>query len=195
MANSKEISYPIIKPREVQSTPIKDLYVISMKQVTEGRGTIREAYRLSSDDVPVDGVGSWKQINITETNRGAIRGIHAESMNKLIGVASGEVFGAYVDLRDESPSKGVVFTTELTKGEQVFVPKGVGNGFQSTSEQPSQYFYCFDEEWTPGMPGVALNPLDPELNIAWPIKVDTTDTNFVSQKDASAPLLRDIFTK
>lgn len=184
------------QPRNVQSTSIKDLYVITMKQVTEGRGTIREAFRKSSfGDVNVDGIGSWDQINVTETRQGAIRGIHAESMNKLVGVIAGEGFGAYVDLRNDSPSRGVVFTKKLTKGVQVFVPKGVGNGFQSTSEESSQYLYCFDEEWVPGMPGFSVNPLDPELNIEWPIKVDKFNSGLISRKDAAAPLLKEILKK
>lgn len=189
------INLPIIQSRFIQSTPIKDLYIITLKQVSEERGTIREAYRHSSfRDIPVEGVGSWKQINVTESCQGVIRGIHAESMNKLVGVISGEGFGAYVDLRKDSPSKKVVFTTELRKGMQVFIPNGVGNGFQSTSEEPSQYLYCFDEEWTPGMPGLTINPLDPDLHIDWPIKMKASNSSLVSKKDISAPLLKDIFT-
>jgi dTDP-4-dehydrorhamnose 3,5-epimerase len=187
---------PTITEREVTETPIKDLYVITIKQVTEGRGTVRETFRTSSfNDIPVDGIGSWQQINVTETNKGAIRGMHAESMNKLVGIVAGEAFGAYVDLREDSPTKGKVFTTTLTKGKRVFVPKGVGNGFQSTSEEPSQYLYCFDAEWVPGMAGVAVTPLDPELHIEWPITFDISNPNQISQKDASAPSLQEVLKK
>ena len=44
---------------------------------------------------------------------GIVRGIHAEPWDKFISVASGRIFGAWVDLR-EGPSFGTVFTTELT---------------------------------------------------------------------------------
>jgi dTDP-4-dehydrorhamnose 3,5-epimerase len=183
---------PTIQERHIEETPIQGLYVITVKQITEGRGTIRETYRKSSfSDFQAKDLGTWQQINTTETNKGAIRGLHAESMNKLVGIVAGEAFGAYVDLREDSPTKGTVFTTTLTKGKQVFVPKGVGNGFQSTSDEPSQYMYCFDQEWVPGMPGKAVNPLDPELKIEWPIKVDTSDTSLVSQKDISASSMKE----
>jgi dTDP-4-dehydrorhamnose 3,5-epimerase len=180
-------------PRQVESTPIKGLYLITEKQVIEQRGAIREAYRKSSfSDMQVDQIGPWMQINVTETKKGAIRGIHAENMNKLVGVVSGEGFGAYVDLREDSPTKGVVFTTTLTKGKQVFVPKGVGNSFQSVSDEPTQYLYCFDEEWVPEMKNSSITPFDPELNIEWPIAVDPQNRDLVSEKDFTAPLLKDI---
>lgn len=122
----------------VQLTTIKDLYVITIKQVTEERGVIREFFRKSSfNTAKINGFGPWAQINVTETRQGAIRGLHAENMQKLVGLIEGEGFGAYLDLRDDSPSRGVVFTMKLTKGVQVVVPKGVCNGFQSTSKEAS----------------------------------------------------------
>jgi dTDP-4-dehydrorhamnose 3,5-epimerase len=80
----------------------------------------------------------------------------------------------------------------LVRGTQVLVPAGVCNGFQSTSPGTSQYLYCFDAEWVPGMPGVAVNPLDPDLGIVWPLPVDVTDRAQLSAKDAALPRLRDV---
>jgi dTDP-4-dehydrorhamnose 3,5-epimerase len=70
---------------------------------------------------------------------------------------------------------------------QVLVPAGVCNGFQAISDPGCQYLYCFDAEWSPGMPGTAANPLDPALGIDWPIPVDPADPGSISQKDATAP--------
>jgi dTDP-4-dehydrorhamnose 3,5-epimerase len=180
----------------VQPTTIKDLYVITLKEVPDERGTIREFFRKSSlDNTKINNFGPWAQINVTETRHGAIRGMHAESMQKLVGVIEGEGFGAYLDLRENSPSKGVVFTIKLTKGIQVIVPKGVCNGFQSISDEPSQYLYCFDAEWLPGMPGYSVNPLDPDLNIKWPVPVSESDHDLISRKDATAPLLKEVLKK
>ena len=80
----------------------------------------------------------------------------------------------------------------LVKGTQVLVPPGVCNGFQSVSPGTSQYLYCFDAEWAPGMAGVAVNPLDPDLGIAWPLPVDPDDRSQVSAKDAALPRLHDV---
>ena len=42
------------------------------------------------------------------------------------------------------------------------------------------------------MPGTALCPLDPELNIKWPIDVDINDLNQISEKDSKAPTLEEL---
>jgi dTDP-4-dehydrorhamnose 3,5-epimerase len=111
-------------------------------------------------------------------------------MHKLVAIAAGEAFGAYVDARESSPTYGAVVTLRLLPGQQVLVPKGVCNGFQSVGDAPTQYLYCFDSEWVPGMAGVAVNPLDPALGIDWPVPVDVGDPAQISVKDASAPALR-----
>jgi dTDP-4-dehydrorhamnose 3,5-epimerase len=37
------------------------------------------------------------------------------------------------------------------------------------------------------MAGVSVNPLDPELAIAWPLPIAVSDPAQISAKDASAP--------
>ncbi len=174
----------------VQPTAIEGLLQITMKQVTDSRGTVREFYRQSSwVAAGLPDLGPWQQVNLTETRPGALRGLHGESMHKLVAIAAGEAFGAYVDTRPGSATYGVVETVRLLPGQQVLVPQGVCNGFQSVGDSPTQYLYCFDAEWVPGMAGVAVNPLDPGLAIAWPIPVDVDDPAQISAKDVSAPSL------
>ncbi|MFZ1783010.1 MAG: dTDP-4-dehydrorhamnose 3,5-epimerase family protein, partial [Lactococcus raffinolactis] len=100
-------------------------------------------------------------------------------------------FGAYVDTRADSKTLGAVVTVHLTPGVQVFVPQGVCNGFQALDDD-TEYLYCFDNEWRPGMSGVALTPLDPELGIEWPIPIVLGNLDQVSEKDAKAPMLKEI---
>ncbi|MCA1712661.1 MAG: dTDP-4-dehydrorhamnose 3,5-epimerase [Actinobacteria bacterium] len=171
-------------------TRIDGLVLITMKQVTDARGTVREFYRQSSwREAGLPDLGPWQQVNLTETEPGALRGLHGEAMHKLVAIAAGQAFGAYVDARPDSPTRGVVETVRLTAGQQVLVPRGVCNGFQSLGDTPTQYLYCFDAEWAPGMAGVAVNPLDPALGIAWPLPVDVDDPAVISAKDAGAPPL------
>lgn len=184
---------PKITPFEVQQTEIDGLYIITMKQIEDERGVIRELFRDSAlREAGLTGFDTWKQINATETSQGAIRGLHAEEMWKLVAIVEGEAFGAYVDVRPDSPSRGKIVTTPLTKGMQVLVPQGVCNGFQSVSEGVTQYLYCFDAEWVLGMKGYSVNPLDPELGIDWPISVEPSNTDLISRKDASAPTLKEV---
>ncbi len=172
----------------VTSTAIDGLVFITMKQATDERGTVREFYRESAFEAAgLPSLGPWLQVNVTETQRGGLRGIHAEDMHKLVAVVAGEAFAAYVDLRPESATYGKVVTTTLVPGSQVLVPRGVGNGFQATADGATQYLYCFDQEWRPGMAGVACTPLDPALGIDWPLPVDPADRAQVSAKDLDAP--------
>jgi dTDP-4-dehydrorhamnose 3,5-epimerase len=170
----------------VRRGAIEGLVVVTMKQITDARGTIREMFRRSAFEAAGLAIGAFAQVNVTESRRGAVRGMHAEEMTKLLAVAAGSAVGAYLDLRTGSPTHGVVETVDLRPGVQVLVPSGVANGFQATADG-TQYVYCFDQEWRPGMPGSACNPLDPELAIPWPIPVDRDDAAQISAKDRDAP--------
>ncbi|HET9092278.1 MAG TPA: dTDP-4-dehydrorhamnose 3,5-epimerase family protein [Acidimicrobiales bacterium] len=175
--------------RDFHSRPgsIAGLSVIATRQVSDERGTVRELYRTSRYELEIEGAaGPWAQINLTHSIEGAIRGLHGEETTKLVGVAAGAAFGAYVDARPDSPTFGVVETVALEVGVQVLVPRGVLNGFQAVGGG-CEYLYCFDAEWRPDMPGVGVDPLDPELAIAWPVAVDRLDRTRLSEKDAGLP--------
>jgi dTDP-4-dehydrorhamnose 3,5-epimerase len=167
---------------------IGGMLVLTAKQVTDARGTVREIFRRSAFEAAGIELPEFRQVNVTESRRGAVRGMHAEDMTKLISVASGEAFAVYVDLRPDSPTFGRVDTVDLRPGVEVIVPAGVANGFQALSD-PCQYVYCFDAEWRPDMPGRAVTPLDPDLAIAWPIPIDPDDASQISLKDRDAPRL------
>ncbi|HUF32342.1 MAG TPA: dTDP-4-dehydrorhamnose 3,5-epimerase [Acidimicrobiales bacterium] len=177
-----------VTPFEASPTEVEGLWTITVKTVAEPRGAVRELYRAGAyaEALGLPPSPPWAQVNVTETRRGAIRGLHGEDMTKLVAVASGEAFGAYLDARRDSPTRGRVVTAVLRPGTQVLVPPGVCNGFQALAES-TQYLYCFDREWEPGMPGVAVDPLDPELGIPWPLPVDLADEAQLSAKDASLP--------
>ena len=181
-----------IYPFLASESKIDGLRIINVKMVTDDRGTVRELYRESShSEVLPETLSSWKQINLTRTKRGAVRGLHGEAMAKLVTVATGSVFGVYVDTRPDSKTFGAVETVHITPGIQVFVPQGVCNGFQAL-EEGTEYLYFFDNEWAPGMSGTALTPLDNELGIEWPIPIEKDNREQRSEKDAKAPTLREL---
>ena len=179
-------------PFATEPTAIDGLHLLTMKQVGDDRGTVREFFRRSAfegADLPT--FGTILQVNVTETKLGGLRGMHAENMTKLVAVVAGSVFGAWVDLRPGSSTYLAVVTETLDAGRQVLVPSGVGNGFQAL-EPATQYLYCFDQEWTPDMAGTACNPFDPELAIPWPLPVDRDDRAQISEKDLNAPFVADL---
>jgi dTDP-4-dehydrorhamnose 3,5-epimerase len=176
---------------EMSAGAIDGLLVVTPKQVTDERGTIRELFRRSAFVAAGVRLEPFQQINVTESSGGAVRGMHAEHMTKLLTVAHGEAFGAYVDLRPDSPTFRQVDTIELRPGVQVLVPAGVANGFQVVSAS-CQYVYCFDAEWAPNMSGSACTPLDPSLGIDWPIPIDPNNPAQISAKDRDAASLAEV---
>ena len=180
-----------ITDMRTSETGIEGLLILTLKQVSDERGTVREFFRASAHTAALAGVGDWRQINVTESGYGAVRGLHGEDMVKMVGCVAGAAFGAYLDARPDSASYGKLVTVELSPGTQVLVPAGVCNGFQSVSPGGSQYLYCFTEEWRPGMPGTAYSPLDEGLGLRWPIPVDAGNPAQISAKDAAAPKFSD----
>lgn len=176
-----------ITDMSVRTSAIEGLLICTLKQASDQRGTVREFFRASSYAQQLPGAGDWQQINVTESRYGAVRGLHGESMVKLVSCIAGEAYGVYLDARPESASYGAVVTVQLSPGIQVLVPPGVCNGFQSLSAEGTQYLYCFTAEWQPGMAGVAFTPLDEALGIDWPLPIDPTDPASISAKDARAP--------
>lgn len=176
---------------DVQPTSIEGLYTTKLKVFEDTRGSVMEFYRQSDFEAAgLPSLGQRPQTNAPLTVKGAIRGIHAELAHKYVSVASGTVYAVIVDLRKDSPTAGKWLGFSLSRGEGLFVSKGLGNSFQSTSEEPSVYLYYFEEEWTPTMPGVACNPLDPDLAIDWPIKEGAG--MIISDKDQANPSLKEV---
>ena len=174
-----------------QAGSIDGLSIVTMKQITDDRGTVRELFRRSTFEAAGVALARIEQVNITHTRQRAVRGMHAEAMTKLVTVAHGRAHGVYVDLRHESPTFGVVDEVVLEPGVQVLVPSGVANGFQALSE-PTQYAYRFDHEWSPGMPGSAFNPLDPLVCDRWPLPFEASDPRYRSAKDREAPAFAEV---
>ena len=118
---------------------------------------------------------------------GTTRGIHAEPWDKYISVASGRIFGAWVDLRD-GPTFGTVVTAELDPSRAVFVPQGVGNGFQ-TLEPNTAYTYLVNDHYSPDGVYTSVHPGDDTLAITWPIPLEQAE---LSAKDRAQGPLADV---
>ena len=175
----------------VRETSIAGLYTISYKVFEDDRGSVMEFYRHSDFvDAGLPSLGERPQINAPLTVKGALRGIHAEFAHKLVSVASGKIYAVIVDLRKDSPTAGQWLGFDLERGQGLFVSSGLGNSFQSVSDEPSVYLYHFEKEWSPTMPGLACNPLDPELQIPWPISEN--NGMMISDKDKNNPSLKEL---
>lgn len=173
---------------EASETSIDGLFRVDYKVFPDDRGSVMEFYRHSEfEALGLPSLGDRPQLNAPLSVRGALRGVHAEYAHKLVAVASGSVYAVIVDLRSDSGTKGKWEGFTLARGQGLFISKGLGNSFQSISDEPSTYLYYFEQEWRADMPGKACNPLDPELAIDWPIKEG--EGMIISEKDRNNPSL------
>jgi dTDP-4-dehydrorhamnose 3,5-epimerase len=183
----------VIEPMKAETTDIEGLYKVQFKVIEDDRGSVMEFYRQSEFEAAgLPSLGDRPQVNAPLSVKGTVRGIHAEFAHKLVSVASGKVYAVIVDLRKDSPTAGKWQEFELGRGQGLFVSSGLGNSFQSVSDEPSVYLYYFEAEWTPTMPGVACNPLDPDLAITWPIP--ESQGMIISDKDRNNPSLKEVLS-
>ncbi|MDQ0735243.1 bifunctional dTDP-4-dehydrorhamnose 3,5-epimerase family protein/NAD(P)-dependent oxidoreductase [Arthrobacter agilis] len=178
------------KPLAARETPIPGVVLFDLPVHGDNRGWFKENWqRAKMTAAGLDDFGPVQNnISFNET-AGTTRGIHAEPWDKFISVATGRVFGAWVDLR-EGPSFGAVFTAELDPSTAIFIPRGVGNAFQ-TLEDGTAYTYLVNDHWSADAQDqyVFLNLADETAAIAWPIPLADAE---LSEKDRNHPRLADV---
>ncbi|MCR2810256.1 MULTISPECIES: dTDP-4-dehydrorhamnose reductase [unclassified Microbacterium] len=169
-------------------TPIPGLVVFDLPVHGDARGWFKENWqreKMTALGLPDFGP---VQNNISFNDEiGTTRGIHAEPWDKWVSVATGRIFGAWVDLR-EGPTFGAVFTTELDPSRAIFVPRGVGNSYQ-TLEPDTAYTYLVNDHWSPDAEYSFLNLADETARIDWPIPLADVE---ISPKDLAHPRLSEV---
>ncbi|MFJ6002512.1 sugar nucleotide-binding protein [Arthrobacter sp. NPDC092385] len=178
------------KPLAARETPIPGVVLFDLPVHGDNRGWFKENWqraKMTAAGLPDFGPVQ-NNISFNET-AGTTRGIHAEPWDKFISVATGRVFGAWVDLR-EGPSFGSVFTAELDPSTAIFIPRGVGNAFQ-TLEDGTAYTYLVNDHWSADAQDqyVFLNLADETAAIEWPIPLADAE---LSDKDRNHPRLADV---
>lgn len=175
------------EPR-VRHTAIPSLLVVDLPVHADARGWFKENWQRAKmvaaglpDFAPV-------QLSVAHNDRaGVTRGIHAEPWDKFVSIVHGKVFGAWVDLR-EGPTFGTAHTEELDERTAVFVPRGVGNSYQTLVDD-TVYSYLVNAHWSPEADYTMLNLADETVAIAWPVPLDRAE---ISEKDLAHPRLADV---
>jgi dTDP-4-dehydrorhamnose reductase len=169
-------------------TPIPGLVIWDLPVHGDSRGWFKENWqreKMTAAGLPDFGP---VQNNISFNDAvGTTRGIHAEPWDKWVSVATGRIFGAWVDLR-EGPTFGATFTTEIDPSRAIFVPRGVGNSYQ-TLEPDTAYTYLVNDHWSATAEYTFLNLADETVAIEWPIPLSDVE---VSEKDLAHPRLGDV---
>ena len=179
------------KEFRIQKTAIEGLLIAELPVHDDSRGWFKENWQRAK--MTAQGVPDIRMVqnNVSfNAQRGVTRGVHAEPWDKWISVATGRIFGAWVDLREGSATYGEVVTAEVDASRAVFTPRGVGNSFQAL-EDGTVYTYLVNAHWSAELKKTYtfVNLADPELAIQWPIPLGQA---IVSEADKSHPMLRDV---
>ncbi|MGE2692158.1 sugar nucleotide-binding protein [Mycolicibacterium pulveris] len=176
------------KTLDAIDTPIPGLTVWQLPVHGDNRGWFKENWqraKMTAAGMPDFGP---VQHNIAfNESLGTTRGIHAEPWDKFVSVAAGRAFGAWVDLR-AGKTFGTVFTVELDPSRAVFVPRGVGNAYQ-TLEPNTVYSYLVNDHYSPDANYTSVHPGDESIAIDWPIPLDQA---VLSAKDQAQPRLAEV---
>ncbi len=153
------------------------------------RGFFMETYnknRFESVGLP----GDFVQDNHSRSTKNVIRGLHYQYplwQGKLVRTLKGAIFDVAVDIRPDSVTRGQWFGIELTETNklQLYIPPGFAHGFATLSDVAEVSYKCTAQYKAQDDAGIFWN--DPDIAIEWPVS-----NAIVSEKDANAPLLRDI---
>lgn len=162
-----------IKNISYKKLNILGCYLITPKLFKDGRGSFQEIYNEKNFYKITGTKYSFKQNNISVSNKNVLRGLHFQikkPQGKLIKVLNGSIFDVFVDLRKKSPTYKKIQTINLKKSDNLilWLPPGIAHGFYSiTSNVILNYkvtqFYDPADEYT-------LKWNDKNLKIKWPSK-------------------------
>lgn len=176
--------------RELSVTPtaIPGLLVLRLPVHGDARGWFKENWQRAK--MTALGLPDFTPVQHSVAHNGqagTTRGIHGEPWDKLVSVAAGAAFGAWVDLREGS-TYGAVHTQTLDEATAVFVPRGVGNSYQ-TQVPDTVYSYLVNAHWSPDAAYTHLNLADPTAAVPWPIPLADA---VISDKDLGHPELTEL---
>ena len=177
------------KPLKAERTNIPGMLVFDLAVHGDSRGWFKENWqRAKQTALGLPDLGPVQNNISFNAERGVTRGIHAEPWDKYISVATGSVFGAWVDLRP-GKSFGEVYTCVIDPSKAIYVPRGVGNSFQAL-EDGTAYTYLVNAHWSAELKKTYtfVNLADPELGIEWPIPLSECE---LSEADKHHPMLKD----
>jgi len=177
---------------EIRTTSLPGVLIVEPVVWRDPRGWLLESWQ--HERYAAAGIGlPFVQDNRSRSIRGTVRGLHLQvrrPQGKLVQVVRGEVFDVAVDVRPGSPTFGRWAGEVLSEdnARQMWIPPGFAHGFAVTTEDAVVEYKCtapYDRESE-----VAVRWNDPEIGIDWPVA-----TPLLSEKDATAPLLREVLDR
>ena len=175
---------------ELKPLGIEGAWLAESPVWSDERGFFREWFK-SKDVKAATGIDfSIQQANISQSQRGVIRGIHyslaPQGQAKWITCINGSIRDLIVDIRPSSPTFGKSVHCDLDgqDGKAILIGAGLGHGFASLAHS-STIAYLLSSTYSPA-DEFEINPLDQALGIDW--GVDLAEVS-LSEKDKLAPSL------
>ena len=176
---------------EVSELEIKGSWLINSPTYGDDRGFFREWFKAEEIEERIHNNFSVAQANLSRSKKGVVRGIHfstaPKGQAKWVTCASGAIWDVVIDIRPNSPTykKWVAQELRAEKGQSVFISEGLGHAFVAL-EDDSVISYLLSTPYSPEFE-MAINPLDPEIGIKWPLP-----SLQLSSRDESAPMITEL---
>ena len=169
-------------------TKLEGVYILEPRVFGDERGWFMETYsKIKTPEIACDFV---QDNHSYSKEKGILRGIHFQNgehaQAKLVRCIRGAVLDVAVDLRKGSPTYMQWEAVELSaeNKKQLFIPRGFGHGFLTLTEDvefvyKTDNYYNYESDRS-----IIWN--DPDIGVDW-----GTENPVLSEKDSSAPRLRD----
>ena len=170
--------------------PILGAWVFTPTLHADDRGVFLESFTGTSLKQATGRSLELAQVNISQSKKGTIRGIHyalvPPGQAKYIQCVSGSVYDVIVDIRVGSPTFGqwIAVTLDAVERKSVFISEGLGHGFAALEDNTTLVYFC-SSPYSPKRE-FGINAMDMSLSIDWPVS-----TPHLSLRDDSAPTLED----
>lgn len=180
---------------DIRELSVAGSYEITPRQFGDSRGRFLEWFRSADLTAVLGHELPVAQANLSVSAAGVLRGIHFADVPpgqaKYVTCVAGAVLDVVVDLRLGSDTFGRWDSVLLDDVDRrgVYLGEGLGHAFMSLADGSTVAYLC-SQPYAPGNEH-GVDPLDPELGIAWPdhARDGTPLTVQLSDKDAAAPSL------
>lgn len=173
----------------MRSLGIEGAWALEPKVFPDDRGSFHEWYRGTEFREATGHDLSLAQANCSVSRRGVLRGVHFSDVPpgqaKYVTCVRGAILDVVVDIRVGSPTFGRWEALRLDDDSRhaLFLAEGLGHAFMALTDDATVVYLCSTGYAPEREHGV--NPLDPDLAIAWPEDIPPV----LSAKDAHAPSL------
>jgi dTDP-4-dehydrorhamnose 3,5-epimerase len=161
----------------------------------DSRGSFQELYNEFSANTPRELVGNIKQINMSISKKGTIRGMHLQHnpiQGKFIKVIKGKAIFIELDCRKLSSTFGDVYRFMLTDNanDSLWVPFGFANGFQALEDDTMVMYSCtgvYNHNTS-----ISINPFSKEIYHYWAKELDGHIKDYIiSDQDSTSATFED----